>query len=168
MQSAKCKIPWQSPGENHAFRRGDGFSGGVNPSGRTKCGILCHCEGACARGNLRCAFAHKMKLEEKFTPEIPTPVCALARNDTIFRLCGCYAKCKMQNVKCKMPCHCEGACARGNLRGKVMSDVGNGFIRSFNCQLSTINYQLSTPSFRPFLGMHKCIPYATGARRRKL
>ena len=27
---------------------------------------MCHCEGACARGNLRCAFAHRAKIEEKF------------------------------------------------------------------------------------------------------
>ena len=42
--------------------------------GKMKCKMLCHCEGTCARGNLRCAFAHETKIEEKFTPEIPTPV----------------------------------------------------------------------------------------------
>ena len=55
---------------------------------------MCHCEGTCARGNLQCALAHKTKIEEKFTPEIPTPVCELARNDTILRLYGL-----MQNAK---------------------------------------------------------------------
>ena len=59
-----------------------------------KCKILCHCEGACARGNLQCTWLDRTKIEERLTPEIPTPVCALARNDTIWGLCGL-----MQNVK---------------------------------------------------------------------
>ena len=62
-----------------------------------KCKIPCHCEGACARDNLQCTWRHRTKIEEWLTPEIPTPVCALARNDTGFEIVRLF--CEMQNAK---------------------------------------------------------------------
>ena len=56
---------------------------------------MCHCEGACARGNLQCTWLHRTKIEEKFTPEIPTTSLRTGFGMTQFLDCAAY----LQNVK---------------------------------------------------------------------
>ena len=112
-----------------------------------KCEIPCHCEGACARGNLQGTFLHRTEIEESLRLEIATPVCALVRDDTALGLYFHFALCILHFAF-----------------SFVMSDVGEGLDPPLFPILPLFVWQdsggsLTLPYRRQIFGRGEPLPY---------